>query len=369
MADKFEVKPVHTLNARGNVMLEVMRDYFSLSSNRMFSEIQSMRKEIEDVLSTKGIQYDSLKTALVPSHGKNEIALVFNSLDIDSLSYGDEVFRKILPLLDMKSDHSILVGDYIGSNNSQRLLHTALIMAVQPMREFEYQHSSQIFVVYINNLTANMLKKLDEGLSKWKPYVGFANTTFSSPFKTVLSTQLLNICIKHGAKIIQGHEDDRPNDEDVNMCGYPFEEYGYKCVSLQLYLKSVFLSYKIERAVVKGFEVDTEFSLNAVHSTPIPLNELEIEVEEAKLKYLKTNKTGSLKRAQILLISASELTNILKLKISDNYIYNMSFSDKYNVTKFNVVIEITPPNMRPSRLLASLEYKFNEKRLRLITLY
>ena len=63
--------------------------------------------------------------------------------------------------------------------------------------------------------------------------------------------------------ILMGHEDD--HDDDVNMLSYPFENYGYKVRSIQGNF-DVCLGYKIERHVIKGFEVDTEMSISAITS-------------------------------------------------------------------------------------------------------
>lgn len=50
-----EVRPIHTLNARGNVLLEVTRDYFKISPAAMCREIRRLRKETEEALALKGI--------------------------------------------------------------------------------------------------------------------------------------------------------------------------------------------------------------------------------------------------------------------------------------------------------------------------
>ena len=70
------------------------------------------------------------------------------------------------------------------------------------------------------------------------------------------------------------------------MSYYPFKENGYVCRSISDDLISVLLSYKIERPVFPGFDVDIEFALNAVSPMPMALGEFEIEVAEAKLNYL-----------------------------------------------------------------------------------
>jgi hypothetical protein len=81
-------KPIHTLDARDNVMLEVMRDYFNLDPRRMYYEIQGMREMVEGTLRQKGVNYDELRSALVPSQDRREIALVFDSTAVESHWYG-----------------------------------------------------------------------------------------------------------------------------------------------------------------------------------------------------------------------------------------------------------------------------------------
>lgn len=49
----------------------------------------------------------------------------------------------------------------------------------------------------------------------------------------------------------------------------------------------------LERQVFEGFETDTEFALNTISPTPLPLKDFEVEVVEAKLAYIKSQKGGS----------------------------------------------------------------------------
>lgn len=363
-------KPLHTLNARGNIFLEVTRDYFKLTPQQMFRQIQALRNAAEEALALKGISYDALKTALVPDRQRREIALVFDSTAINSNWYGLEVFKKTMPLFDKRSNHSVMAGDYIGNRDQQAAMHIAMSEAVKLRRSAEFRYSEQFYIIYINNLTPSMIEKFDEGLAEYEPYIGYADTTYTSVFKFYLSTMLVNLFIKHGKIILQGHEDDLPNNEDLNTCGYPFEDYGYECRSIQEYLKGTLLSYKIERPVFEGFEVDTEFSLNAVNPLPLPLNDFSILVEDAKLEYLKDAKAGSIERAGLEQVSAAELADLIASKISASYIYNMSFDATHNTTKFNVIIELpSQSSVEPTRLLAALQYQPDENRLRLITLY
>ncbi len=362
-------KALHTLNARDHVMLEVMRDYFNLGSKEMFREIQGMRNSVEDALSKKGIKYDKLRSALVPAQDKREIALVFDTTAIDSTWYGFEVMKRIIPFFHRQSNHSVLLGDYLDRPGHKEQLVAAFRQAVEPRRDVIFQHPSQFFIVYINNLTNKMVQHFDDGLSQYCGYAGIADTTYGSLFKTYLSTMLANSFVKREKIILQGHEPDRDVDDDVNMSGYPFEENGYVCRSISSDLMGVLLSYKIERPVYPGFEEDTEFALNAIGSRPMNIYDFEIEVAEEKLEHLKKDKFGSFKRADFLDITKEQLAALIRAKIQGSYIYNLCLNE-YNVMKFNIILEFpTKVNLPVTRLLAALEYNPDRRKLRLLTLY
>lgn len=364
-----EILPIHTLNARGNGMLEVIRDYFGLSPDRMLLEIQGMRAQVARTLKSKGVNYDDLRAALVPDREKLEIALIFDTMQIEDSWYGYQVFERIIPLLDPRTKNSILVGDYIGSNSQQETLYEAFCEAVCPVRRIDYRHSSQFYVVYINNLTDTAFQKLADGLIDYEPYVGCANTTYHSFFKTLLSMKLVNLCVKAGRKIIQGHEDDRDDADNVNMSGMPFEENGYECISIRSDLEGVLLSYKIESPVFDGFEADREMAINSVNASPSTLDGFDVQVEDAKLEYIKTAKAGSLHHAGLSDVSTQDLQEIIRGKLRSNYIYNMSYLAEHNVTKFSIVIEVPDEVGEPFRLMAALEYRPDDKVLRLLTFY
>ncbi|SDY93755.1 hypothetical protein [Citreimonas salinaria] len=364
-----KVLPIHTIDARDNVMLEVLRDYFRLSPDRLLFEIQGMRKNLVNSLKRKGVNYDQLRAALVPDREKLEIALIFDTTLIENYGYGCEVFKHLIPLLNPHTNNSILHGDYRGDNHNQDALYEAFHESACPVKTIIYQHSTQFYVVYINNLTDTAFQTLADGMMVFKGYVGCANTTYSSRFKTLLSTRLTNLGVKFGRIIIQGHEDDRDEMENVNMCGFPFEDSGYKCISIRSSLADLFLSYKIERPIYSGFEADTEFCLNSVNSRVADINNFDVQVENAKLEYLKTAKAGSLHHAGLSDVTTDELQGIIRGKLRQNYIYNMSHLEEHNVTKFSIIIEVPDANGEPFRLMAALEYRPDDRVLRLITFY
>jgi len=159
------IAPIHTLNARGHGMLEVIHDDFTTTPADMMNEIEALRQDVVDALRLKNLRYEDLRSALVPSQTGREIALVFDSSAIDDDSYGRAFFNLYMPLFDPRSAHSVLDGDY-GTlrHEDEGLLAEAFREAVKPVRAKTYRHSSQVYLVYINNLTPAMIERFDTAL-------------------------------------------------------------------------------------------------------------------------------------------------------------------------------------------------------------
>ena len=363
-------KTIHTLNARDHIVLEGIRDHFQMGPAPMRYAIDGMLAQTEEILASKGIKYGNLKSVLVPSPKRREIALVFDTQNMRESRYSIPIYSALIPLLFRQSNHSILAGDYIGDGDQQDLLHKSFLESVELIKQVEWHCSDQFFIVYVNNLTDNMINTFRNGLAAFEPFVGLADTTFASNFKCCLSTMLVNDCLKYKNIILMPHEGDRDNSEDVNLRKYPWEDFGYVSRSLQDMYFGVFLSYKIERPVVQGFGSDTVLSINAVNPDPLPITDFNILVDQNKFRYLSGQKTAILKRIGLLGGDVSGLQDMISERISSNYIYNMTHDDQYNVTKFNIILEIHPTdNAPPQRVLAALEYKPADRCLRLITLY
>lgn len=360
-------KTIFTVNARGNIFLEVTKEYFSLDDKIMHSEINKMFCELINILDSKEIKYQNLKSCLIPKNDRKEIGLIFDSSKIGNNWYGNVIFSKLIPLFDKQAKYSILCGDYIGENEIQNDLFFRFYSEINQINNFEYRHSSQFFIVYINNLSKKMFEKLIFDSRDFEPFIGFFDLTNQSFIKSYLSTILVNSFIKINETVLIGHEDDRDNSENTNLLNYPFEKFGYKIKSLQEIYFGVFLSYKIEREVFKGFETDLEFSLNSI--SPIVSEIEDIEIEDSKFEYLKKVKTGKLKKANLISYSKEELIQLIKMKIKSNYIYNMTDLKSHNIFKFDVLIELLNTLNEIVKITIGFEYIPREKKLRLITLY
>ena len=163
---------IFTLEARDNVMLEVFQGYFGLSSHKMFSLIDGLFDYLLDILSSKQIDYRELKNALIPNPNRNEIALVFDSTKIESAFYSSDIFNKIIPIFDKRSTHSILSGAYIGDDKLEEQLRRAFLGEVKLVKQTDYTLSNQYYMVFINNLSNNMLTTFRDELISYEPYVG-----------------------------------------------------------------------------------------------------------------------------------------------------------------------------------------------------
>ena len=362
---------IFTLNARGNFFLALVRDEFGVKSDRMFEQIQGAFADTVAILASKNIKYENLKSALVPSTNRREIALVFDSGRVKETWYSCRVFEQILPLLSKDSNHCILAGDYIGESEHRGSLYDAFAESVRPVRDIKFGHPEQFFIVYINNLSGGMFDGLCRGLQPYDAFVGYADATHAGGFSILLSAMLPNAFLKHRDIVIMGHEDDRSSKEDVNMLGYPFEENGFKVRSLQSLDRGLFLEYKIQRPIFAGYdEDDSEFSINAIHPRPLPLNQMSIRVDPQKYVYLTTQKADSLKRIGLLDKEAEALKTMIADRIHSNYIYNMTYDKAHNTSKFDIIFDV-PSNSSasPVRLLVALEYMPDANELRVITLY
>jgi hypothetical protein len=349
-------------------MFEVLREHFKLSPDQMHSLIRSYHARTVSALAAKGINYSDLKSALVPQRDRREVALIFNLTGNESW-YSYAFSQVLLPLLHRASSRAVLHGDiFAHTAESQRTLHAILAAMLLPSRPQSLRPGMQ-YAIYINNLTKQMIDQMHTGFLGVSAYAGYVDMTYQSPLKSYLSTLLPQAFLQHRDVIIGPHEGGRSDAEDVNLIGFSFEEAGFRLRSIVDDSYGVLLTYKIERPVLRGYEVDTEFSLNAVHRQPLPLTDFEIILEEEKFGYLAHRKAESLRQAGLLNGGAESLKRLIKAKIAENYIYSMTYLPEHGVTKFNVIIEAEPSPSDRFRLLCGLAYLADGKSLRVITLF
>lgn len=333
-------KSIFTLEARGNYFLEVYKERFQMSNAQMYAMIRDEFSQLVAEMAKKGIAYSRLRNALTPNINKKEIALVFDSSRIASAWYGYEIFEKVLACFDQKTSHSVLVGDYIGENQHYNVLRENFMAELISDQEIDYRHNDQFYVVYINNLSPTLFAKLATNLKNYTAFIGYFDLTHQTFIKSYLSTILCKIAILHKREVIMPGEADDWAEDGVNVTGLPFEDYHFSVRNIFGIYYDLFLSYKIERVIYDGFETDLEFSLNALSPLIENIDEYKIEIDQAKMDYLLTQKAGKLKKAGVFHYSTDEVAAMVAEKIRSNYIYEMTELPAHNVVKFNLVIEL-----------------------------
>jgi hypothetical protein len=359
---------IHTLNARGNVMLPALRGHYAWTDAETFHVIQNFHRDLLDILRTKGIDYTSLRSALTPQSMKHEAAFLFDEQRCDTSVPGAECGDALFKALDAKTTHSILGGELIDDRDeiARVLLRRSAVVA----KDLNFKHPCYCYVLYVNNLSESNVAAIDSKLRAHKAYLGYVPCTYASLAKTFVSMHLVNLVIKQGGTVILGHEDDRPNTENCNLHCHDYAALGLRLKSLQSMYFSIFLSYKPEWMLIEKPDDDLEIALRAMSSAVAPLTDFTVVIEDDKFeKYLQTAKLGKLKRAGLSHLSKAELEVAVRDKLRMNYLYNMEWVDQptYQLSKFNVMLEFSRQDGHPERMVVAFEYRPTDRVLRLVT--
>jgi hypothetical protein len=359
------VNPIWTLNGRDTVWFEVVFGTEDVNAQMVQRELSQIRSEASSALASRGVQYDQLRRPLSPQTDRREIAILFDSAVMDNW-YGIQAAREIIPLLDRNSACSILTGDVIWPDARQAI--DALLSDAEMFWVPRLQHPTQIYCVYLNNLTDAMVKRLQEGLRLSRHCFALVDCTYMSAAKAILSTCIGSRYLRHRNTFITEHPDDEASDANFNSPHWPLEEFGFRYISVTSLHFSLLLSYKIERPVLPDiFESDAFFSLAALSGYWQDLNDCTVEVAESKVTYLREHKADNLERAGLHETTDAALAELLLEKINQTYIYDLKVND-HGSFLFNSLIELRSSRGR-ARIKAGVEYLPAENKLRLVTMF
>lgn len=355
-----DVGPIWTLNARDSFLLRVARSHFNLGPTAVQREIEVAYRETVELLGQKGVDYTKLRAALVPQSGGAEAVFIFDS----EVEYGPEPFRRVLQMLDKDHSCSILAGDLIGLPEDLAL--SLLGEYVNWFKRPTLLHSSQLFGIYINNLTPARLEALCRSMENMSCYVGFSEVSYGTAFKTWMSMSLPPCYVKLRQVFITAHSDDLPEEENEDARGWLRRDW--RCISIANRYFELFLSFKIERELSGDDHEDVHLSLNGISDHPVDFSALDIEIAPEKLEYLRRKKTVSLDRAGLSELSVDEVRAQISSKIRSNYIYNLRYSAEWNQSLFNIMLEFLHEGQR-FRLMVALAYIPSSRTLKVTTAY
>lgn len=371
---------IHTFNARDSILFEILDKIYAgkLTDDDKFSIIKNEQEHLLQLLGSIGVNYTGLKNALIPHANKKELLLVFDTSKITEFNYGNYVFEKLLTIMSKhrNSLYSVFFGDYIhytgGTDAEERriLQENMYLMLTESLKlkeQMTYRHSSQFFLVYINNLSES---HYNEFISlSFSGFVGYINLTYNSMLKNYISRIIVSKFIKYKSVILMSGDfeyEDIPDNgiEDYNTIGYDFEKRGFKVISVPGNLYSFFLSYKIESISISD---ETENLTNiSLFKKSLDIKNLDAILEEAKNKYLHREKSGSLSKAGLFNKSLDYITEQIKKRIERNYIYNLRYEPKSSEYIFAVMLEFTDTQ---SKHVCTLAYNSACVQLRVITFY
>ncbi|WP_320534491.1 hypothetical protein [Robbsia andropogonis] len=360
---------IYTLNARGNVLLPVIRKHYRWTDSRTFHEIQRFHIDFLTILRAKGVNYSSLRSALTPQPTKHEAAFLFDEHRCENTFVpGVECADALFKALDRGTTHSILGGELVDDRDeiARALLRCSAIVS----KDLNFKHPCFCYVIYVNNLSEGSVTAIDSTLRTHKAYLGYVPCTYASLAKTFVSMHLVNLVIKQGNTVILGHENDRPNTENCNLHLHDYTALGLQLKSLQAMYFNTFLSYKPEQMFLKESDDDLEIALRAMSREIAPLDEFRVVIEDDKFeKYLKTVKRGKMMKAGLADLTKAELEAAIREKLRMSYLYNMEWVDEptHQLSKFNIMLEFARADGYPERMVVSLEYRPVERVLRLVT--
>ncbi|MBC8589659.1 hypothetical protein [Wansuia hejianensis] len=260
-----------------------------------------------------------------------------------------------------------MVGDIIADSLDQDTIRYLLFINLEKYHETIYRHSTQYFVVYINSLTKNQINKILNTLANEDYFISYVDMTFGSFLKTILANCLVPHAIKYKNIILQPHETDRHDDDNINILSYPYEDSGFIIRSINGDYFSLLLSYKIESLYTD--DEDLSFSLNAIYPSYQSVLALPLFIPETKWKYLKTEKGNIFESLGLVDYTTDELRQVIVNRISQGYLYNLEYLEEYNVPKFNVSLGLNMLSGGIRRVIVSLKYLNESNHLQLITMY
>lgn len=353
-----------TLNQRHSFGLEVDRATFKMDTTQFGRWIRSYYDTLVAGLAEKGVAYEQLGPALVPSTKRHEMALLFNVDAIGHWWYSRAVMERILPLLDHVSTRSVLHGDIGWHPGATRELALYSGMVPGALRDWGEQ---LIYCVYVTNLSAAQVEAIRSAFEAAPGYLGYVPSTYHSAFRTEVADVLPSAFVQHRNVVITDHGLDEPLVGTSNEAGLPFERFGFRTVSTVSALFAPLLSYKIQSERAPIHREDLLVSLNAISDQPMELGDFDVLIPEAKFGYLRDAKGDILKIAGLDSHSREELAAVIRAEIENDYIYRLQ-TNVDGTVQFTIMLELPRADAHPVKLAAGLKYFPESKLLSLVTL-
>jgi hypothetical protein len=367
LAGPFNIPLVTTHNS---VVLAAMRDTLDLTDEMFHRMMRADHLRLSQNLGELGIAYSSLAKALVPDHRRREIALLFDSA-VASLSsggfYGIDVaeawiaglprLRKGVPV------NSILRGDILHDSADQ--VQAAMDKTVDYHQPFTVIHPSQVYVVYVTNLTEEQGNTLTASAAEHPAYIGHADCTDRSALKEHLGLSLMNSGLRVGDMILEGVSDygDGPNGAQL-----PFEALGFTPTAVINTQFLPFLGYRINSHLTGMNREDNRLALATLSPDAAYLEAPDIWMTPGRYGYLQDGKhRDSMEQAGLLHLSQPALEVAVSKLVAQGYLYNLRLNE-YGDLLYTALVDVEVEG-RYRTFTIGLRFKPEDGRVELMTFF
>jgi len=358
---------LHTLDARDNSLIRSIFYTFAHGDPQEFRDaIQLEAQHIRDLLKEGGVNYEELKSALVPTHDGVQAVFLYDWLDHPGWNYAVAFADLYLPHLRKDLHTSVFQGDLLAQNAPYELFESHRVSARGEDIEWRTQ-----FAVYFNNLRPTDVETLHRELSSDPRYRGYIDVTLASPIRDYLARCIPAKWVLHGRKVILSHGGDEPLVSDEDPVGFDLPGHGYEIVSLLDSYYYGFMSYKIESGSSAEADEDRVLTLAAVLGELIDIESVEIVVPPAKIDaYLlrEPNKLRLMSNIGLQEVTPDELAEIIREKLLGSYVYDFRFAVD-GTPLFAVACEFVAQDERIVRRLLALKYNLASAAISLVTMY
>lgn len=359
---------IHALNARDNWLVRWIFDEYARSEPEAFRrEMQNEAAKIRELLLSRGVEYENLKSALTPTASGVQAAFLYDWWEHDG-NYAVAFAHEFLPHLREELRTSVLIGDLHSIDGPMPT--AALDQAVVSHRPGSINWNTQ-YAVYFSNLRPGDVTTLHEALGENPRYGGYIDASFTSGARDYLAATVVPHWVINGRKIIMSHGADEPIVGAEDPIGYDLPSHGYDVVSLIDSYHTLFMSYKIEATVAYQASDDRLLNLAAITGKLIDVETTDVFVHPDKLdKYLllKDDKLRLMTRIGLQDVTVLELEAVIKTKLLQNYIYDFRFASD-GTPLFAVSAEFEQPTGGLTRRLLALKHDTSSGAIALVTMY
>lgn len=358
----------HSIDARGNDLVPYL---FSAAGNdpERFRDIMQLEAgEIRRLLRDGGVDYEALKSALIPTSDGLQVAFLYDWLDDPSWNYAVAFASHYLPHIRARLQTSMLHGDLLDYPGSFRIEH--LQEAIVRATPGDVSWATQ-YAVYFSNLRPGDVASLHAALSGVPRYTGYVDVTFGGPIRDYFARTLSPTWVINGRKVVLSHGGDDPFVSHDDPVGFPFAKHGFAVTSLVESYFVAFLSYKIEALDANLAPLDMMLNLAASTGKWIDARTVDVIVPPAKLaKYLLLNEHKSRLMTSIGLndVTPDALADIVREKLNQGYIYDLKEAVD-GTPLFAVSAEFEKPDGGMARRLLALKYDDRHSAISLVSMY